>query len=118
PVRLEALPTVREPDGLALSSRNRLMNPEDRARAVALSRALTAAQEAVAAGERDAERVRDVARSHLGGGEPEYLAVLDPVSFAEVTTLDGPALIAVAARVGPVRLIDNMTLQPVPVATG
>jgi pantoate--beta-alanine ligase len=107
PVRLEALPTVREPDGLALSSRNRRLSPEDRARALALHRALTAAQEAVAAGERDAARVSDVARAHLGGVDAEYLAIVDPASFHELTTIDGPALVAVAARVGAARLIDN-----------
>jgi pantoate--beta-alanine ligase len=111
PVRLEALPTVREPDGLALSSRNRRLNASDRARALALSGALTAAQEAVEAGERDAERVREIARAHLACVDPEYLAIVDPDSFAPLTRIDGRALVAVAAHVGPVRLIDNVVLQ-------
>jgi pantoate--beta-alanine ligase len=117
PVRLEAMPTVREPDGLALSSRNRRLGPEDRVRALALSHALDAAQEAVAGGERDAARVREIARTHLGDVDAEYLAIVDPDSFHELTRIEGRALVAVAARVGPVRLIDNVVLQPVPVAT-
>jgi pantoate--beta-alanine ligase len=111
PVRLEALPTVREPDGLALSSRNRRLSASDRPRALALSRALTAAREAVDAGERDAGRVLDVAGARLAGVDAEYLAIVDPDSFAPLTRIDGRALVAVAAHVGPVRLIDNVVLQ-------
>jgi pantoate--beta-alanine ligase len=118
PVRIEALPTVRDPDGLALSSRNRRLSPADRARALALSRGLNAARAAYEAGERDAAALRAAAAARLDGLEPEYLAVVDPDSFTPLTTLDGPALVAVAAHVGPVRLIDNVLLEPVPVATG
>jgi pantoate--beta-alanine ligase len=117
PVRLEAMPTVREPDGLALSSRNVRLGPVDRVRALGLSRALKAAEEAVAAGERDAGRVREIAATQLGDVDAEYLAIVDPASFDALTTIDGRALVAVAAHVGPVRLIDNVVLQPVPVAT-
>jgi pantoate--beta-alanine ligase len=118
PVRIEALPTVREPDGLALSSRNRRLSAADRARALALSRGLGAARAAYDAGERDADALRAAAAATLDGLQPEYLAVVDPETFTPLTTLDGPALVAVAACVGPVRLIDNVLLEPVPVATG
>lgn len=113
PVRIEVVPTVREPDGLALSSRNVLLDGQDRARALALSRALAAAENAVAAGERDAAAVLAAARAALDGLQPEYLALVDPETFAPLATLDGrPALVAVAARVGRVRLIDNTLLTP------
>src|SRR3954470_2600480 len=114
PVRIEAMPTIREPDGLALSSRNRRLNADDRARALALHNALQAAETAVAAGERDAVRVKTLAAAHLGGVDAEYLAIVDPESFDELMTIDGRALVAVAARVGPVRLIDNVVLQVSP----
>src|SRR5262249_17967076 len=117
PVRIEAMPTVREPDGLALSSRNVRLNPQDRARALALHTALEAAREAGEEGEGDAARVKERAAVHLGGVDAEYLAIVDPESFDALTTIDGRALVAVAAQVGPVRLIDNVVLQPVPVAT-
>ena len=118
PVRIEVLPTVRELDGLALSSRNRRLSPADRTRALALSRGLDAARAAYEAGERDAGALCAAAAATLDGLRPEYLAVVDPVTFAPLTTLDGPALVAIAACVGPVRLIDNVLLEPVPVATG
>jgi pantoate--beta-alanine ligase len=111
PVRLEALPTVREPDGLALSSRNRRLDAHDRRRALALHRALTAAEQAVAAGERDAARVAELASAQLGDVDAEYLAIVDPESFHPLERIDGRALVAVAAQVGPVRLIDNVVLQ-------
>ena len=119
-VRIEVLPIVREPDGLALSSRNRRLSPADRIRALALSQALDAARAAVARGERDAGRVRSVALGRLDGVDAEYLAIVDPLTFTPVQTIDGRTLVAVAARVGPVRLIDNIVLEPVPapVATG
>jgi pantoate--beta-alanine ligase len=110
PSRIEVRPTVREPDGLALSSRNRHLSPQDRERALGLSQGLFAARDAFAAGERDAARLRAAARAAMNGVEPEYLAVVDPTSFTPLATLDGPALIAVAAHVGPVRLIDNVPL--------
>jgi pantoate--beta-alanine ligase len=112
PSKIEVLPTVREPDGLALSSRNVRLSPEDRERALSLSRALFAARDAVAAGERDVERVRAIALGQLS--DPEYLAIVDPISFSPLTTIAAPALVAVAAHVGPVRLIDNIVLEPVP----
>ncbi|MDA0173221.1 pantoate--beta-alanine ligase [Solirubrobacter taibaiensis] len=112
PSKIEVLPTVRESDGLALSSRNVRLSPEDRQQALSLSRALFAARDAVDAGERDAERVRAIALAELS--DPEYLAIVDPISFSPLTTIAAPALVAVAAHVGPVRLIDNIVLEPVP----
>src|SRR3954451_20316134 len=114
PSRIEVMPTVREPDGLALSSRNVRLDASDRARALALSRALKAAQDAGAQGDRDVTSVRATALAQMGAVEPEYLAIVDPASFTELTTIAAPALVVVAAHVGPVRLIDNLVLQPVP----
>src|SRR5690349_14736707 len=114
PSRIEVLPTVREPDGLALSSRNVRLSPADRERALGLSRGLNAAKEAVARGERDVLAVRTAATAQMGDIDAEYLAIVDPVSFTPLTTIAAPALILVAAQVGPVRLIDNVVLQPVP----
>jgi pantoate--beta-alanine ligase len=117
PVRIEVLPTVREPDGLALSSRNRHLRPEDRTKALALSRGLDAARTAFRAGERDAARLRAAAAATFDGVDPEYVAVVDPETFAPLRTVAArPALVAVAAHVGPVRLIDNVLLEEV--ATG
>jgi pantoate--beta-alanine ligase len=107
PVELAVMPTVRELDGLALSSRNVRLSPDERTRALSLSRALRAAETAVAAGERDAGEVERAARSALNGVEPEYLALVDPDSFEPITTVDGRVLVAVAARIGATRLIDN-----------
>jgi pantoate--beta-alanine ligase len=113
PVRLHVVPTVREPDGLALSSRNgRLIGP-DRERAVALSRALEAVRDAVEAGERDPEAATAAGRAAMDGLEPEYLAVVDPETLERVRTVDGRVLVVVAARVGPARLIDNILIEPV-----
>jgi pantoate--beta-alanine ligase len=117
-VRIEVLPTVREPDGLALSSRNVRLSPADRARALGLSRALNAAAAVVAAGERDADGIRSAAMAELDGLDAEYLAIVDPDTFAPLRTVSARTLVAIAAQVGPVRLIDNIVLEPVPVATG
>jgi len=114
PMKIEVMPTVREPDGLALSSRNVRLSSAERQRALALSRALHAARDAVEAGERDAEQVRAAALEELTGVDAEYLAIVDPISFSPLTTIAAPALVAVAANVGPVRLIDNLVLEPVP----
>jgi pantoate--beta-alanine ligase len=116
--RIEVLPTVREPDGLALSSRNVRLSPEDRARALGLSRALNAAAAVVAAGERDADAIRAAALAEIGDLEAEYLAIVDPLTFGPLRTVSARTLVAIAAQVGPVRLIDNVVLEPVPVATG
>jgi pantoate--beta-alanine ligase len=107
PVELAVMPTVREPDGLALSSRNVRLSPDERTRALSLSRALRAAETAVAGGERDASAVERAARGALNGVEPEYLALVDPDSFEPITTVDDRVLVAVAARIGATRLIDN-----------
>ena len=107
PVELAIMPTVREPDGLALSSRNVRLSPDERTRALSLSRALRAAETAAAGGERDARAIERAARGALNGVEPEYLALVDPDSFQPITTVDGRVLVAVAARIGATRLIDN-----------
>ena len=116
PVRIEAVPTVREPDGLALSSRNVHLAGADRERAVALSRALAAAEAAVAEGERDAAAIRGRALQAFNdfGVEPEYLELVSPESLDPVTTVNGRVLVAVAARVGDTRLIDNTLIETSP----
>ena len=112
PVRIVACPIVREPDGLAMSSRNAYLDPESRQRAAALSRALDAAERAVAAGRTEASDVLAAARRVLdeAGIDPEYLELRSPDDLAELTEVSGPSLLAVAAQVGPARLIDNRTL--------
>jgi pantoate--beta-alanine ligase len=114
PVRIEVAPTVREPDGLARSSRNVRLAGDDRRRALALSRALQAAEQALAAGTRDAAALTAAARGAMDDFdvEPEYLALVDPEDLRPVATVDQDALLAVAARVGQVRLIDNTVLTP------
>jgi pantoate--beta-alanine ligase len=111
-VELAIIPTVREPDGLAMSSRNVRLAPDERTRALSLSRALAAAEAAIAAGERDAGAIAAGARVAMNGVQPEYLALVDPDSFQPIATVDGRVLIAVAARIGATRLIDNTIVQP------
>jgi pantoate--beta-alanine ligase len=114
PVLIEALPTVREPDGLALSSRNALLTPDERARALALPAALRAAQTLAADGERSARALLQAAREAMRpfDVEPEYVALVEPDTLEPVSTLAGDALLALAAHVGGVRLIDNAILSP------
>jgi pantoate--beta-alanine ligase len=114
PVTLEVLPIVREADGLAMSSRNVRLDANDRRRALALSRGLAAARDAAAAGERDAAALAGIVSDELAKESlaAEYVAVLDPDTFTPVPLVDRPALVALAARVGPVRLIDNMEVRP------
>jgi pantoate--beta-alanine ligase len=112
PVRVEVAPIVREPDGLAMSSRNAYLTDEDRVRALGLSRALRAAEAAVAAGRRDADDVLAAARAELdaAGVEPEYLELRSAEDLSPALRVNGNTLLAVAARVGRARLIDNTTL--------
>lgn len=110
PVRIEAVPTVRDADGLALSSRNAFLSPEDRRRACGLSAALFAGAARTGNG---AAAVRDAAADVLRerGLEVEYLALVDPETVAEVGDHHtGAAVLALAARVGSTRLIDNVPL--------
>ena len=112
PVEIEVCPTIRDTDGLALSSRNAYLSEPDRAQALALSRALRAADAAVEAGERDAEAVLRAARAELDGAgiEPEYLELRSITDLTPVERVNGSTLLAVAARVGRARLIDNVVL--------
>jgi pantoate--beta-alanine ligase len=113
PLEIAVVPTVREPDGLALSSRNAHLDPAERRQAVALSAALGAAHEAFAAGERNAAALVALMRRGLEA-EPalrvEYLAVAEPRALAPVETVDADTVVALAARLGRTRLIDNIIL--------
>jgi pantoate--beta-alanine ligase len=112
PVRVAVCPTVREPDGLALSSRNAYLSPGEREQALALSRSLRSAEEVVASGERDAATVLEAARAELdaAGLEPEYLELRSAHDLSPVQRVNGSTLLAVAAQVGRARLIDNAIL--------
>jgi pantoate--beta-alanine ligase len=112
-VEIVVVPTVREPDGLAMSSRNAYLESGERERAAAISRALRTAEAAVAGGERSAEVVLAAARAELAtaGIEPEYLEARDAEDLAPVSSFNGrPVLVALAARVGSARLIDNVVI--------
>ncbi len=111
PVRIEALPIVREPDGLAMSSRNAYLSPTERQQAAALSRALRVVERTVQEGSLTAGIEAGRRELEKAGVEAEYLEARDTENLEPVAEMDGqPVLIAVAARVGPARLIDNVTI--------
>ncbi len=112
PVQVAVCPTVRDADGLAMSSRNVHLGPAERRRAEALPRSLRAAGQAVAAGERDPQQVTRRARQELAEAaiEPEYLELVSPDTLQPVKQIDGSVLAVLAARVGTTRLIDNQLL--------
>lgn len=113
PVLLHVSPTMREADGLARSSRNVYLSPEERVRALALVRGLRAAEAAFEAGEVGAERLRHIVRQALDAEAEliaDYIAVVEPERLSPVVTADSGTIIAVAARVGTTRLIDNVIL--------
>ena len=112
---LVVCPIVREPDGLAMSSRNRYLSAEDRKHALVLSRALTAAEQQVAAGVADSDALLAAGRAVLAA-EPavrlDYFSIVDPDTLEDRPDVSSGALIAVAAWVGPARLIDNLLILP------
>ncbi len=115
-----AVPTLREPDGLAVSSRNVYLNSEERKAATVLWRALTAARERWLGGERDSQAIKR-AMATLVRREPlariDYVSVADPETLEELTTIDGSALVSLAVWIGGTRLIDNISLpdcEPAP----
>ncbi len=114
PLEVVAGPTIREPDGLALSSRNRYLSPEERRSAIVLYRALGAGRAALDGGERAANQVRAV-MSGVVAGEPlaqeDYVSAADPDTLAELETIGDNVLLALAVRVGATRLIDNFLLR-------
>lgn len=113
PVEIVGCPTVREPDGLALSSRNSYLDAEDRRAAPVLYRALLAARRLWEGGERSGDVLR-AAMSRVLADEPrarvDYVSVADPLTFRELSGLEGPALLSMAVFVGRARLIDNLLL--------
>jgi len=110
-VEIVGLPTVREPDGLAMSSRNVYLSPEERRAATILWRSLGRARELFDGGERRAEVIRGEMRAVLAS-EPlarvEYVSVADAETLAELETIEGPAMVSLAVRIGATRLIDNV----------
>jgi pantoate--beta-alanine ligase len=115
PVRIATVPTVREPDGLAMSSRNQRLGPEDRERARALRQGLDAVRAAIDAGVTDPTHAAAAGRATMqeAGVPAEYLDIVDPDTLEPVERVDGRVLVVVAARVGPARLIDNDLIEQV-----
>jgi pantoate--beta-alanine ligase len=107
-IEIVGIPTVREPDGLAMSSRNAYLSPQERGRALSLSRALFAARDAAAGGARDGARLVAQARAALDVDRVDYVELVDADTLQQVTDLQRPAVLAVAAFVGRTRLIDNV----------
>ena len=116
PARLDVAPTVREADGLALSSRNAYLDAGERARAAGIYRALRAGRAAAHAGARDARRILAAAKAVLRRtARPDavdYLALVDPVTFEPLRRLDRRGLLIAAVRIGRTRLIDNLPVAP------
>jgi pantoate--beta-alanine ligase len=114
-VEIVACPIVREPDGLAMSSRNAYLSPEERIRALALQRSLRRVEKEFAAGERSACRLIAAATEVFSRGpqvRQDYFEIVDPATLDPVERISGPTLVAVAAYVGSTRLIDNTVLNP------
>ncbi|MBV8781760.1 MAG: pantoate--beta-alanine ligase [Phycisphaerae bacterium] len=120
PIEIIGCPTMRDPDGLALSSRNQYLSADERERALSISRALMLARNEAKAGVRQANRLIATMRATLLdvgnlGRVPvsiDYVAAVDPLTLKNVLTLEGPTVLAIACRVGNTRLIDNVIVQP------
>ncbi len=114
PVEIVVCPIVREPDGLALSSRNIYLNPEERQAALVLSRALKAARQAYEGGERDADHLRGILQAHIDAeprAQAQYVSCADRETLQELETVSNGALLSMAVYVGKTRLIDNEILD-------
>jgi pantoate--beta-alanine ligase len=115
PVKIRVRPTVREPDGLAMSSRNRYLSPEDRQRALVLWKSLCLAKELVASGQRDAATIvaqmEDLIRT-VPEARIDYVALVDPDTLASVAQVHGRTAALIAVKLGATRLIDNAVLDP------
>lgn len=114
PIQIVPCPTIREPDGLAMSSRNAYLSTEERQRALAISRALRLARDQVKAGYRPTNRLITTMQNTLLEQHLliDYVAAVDPFTFKNVAEVAGPTLLAIAARVGATRLIDNTIVRP------
>ncbi len=113
PLEIVVCPIVREPDGLALSSRNVYLSPQERQAAPALYRALTVAKEMYDRGERDGEQLRQMMRAILAAeplAQPDYVSAADPDTLAELNRVHNRVLLSLAVRIGGTRLIDNLLL--------
>lgn len=117
PIEIIGCPTVREPDGLAMSSRNALLSPDQRQRALVLYRSLCAARDRVRAGERDTQTIIGLMRQIVEEAAPDkidYISVVDPETLRPVARIEKPVRLALAVRLGPTRLIDNLPVDPGP----
>jgi pantoate--beta-alanine ligase len=115
PVEIVVCPTTREPDGLAMSSRNAYLSAESRQKALRLSQCLRLATQLIADGERDAKKVRDemlALFTDIPGVDVDYVALVDPATLAEVKELSQPTIALLAVRVDGTRLIDNAVIRP------
>ena len=115
PVEVVGRSIVREADGLALSSRNVYLTPEERAQAPQIRKSLEMAAGLAAGGERDAARIIEAVRgylaAHLPTGQEDYISIVDPAALTKVDRIKNMALCALAIRLGKARLIDNMLLK-------
>lgn len=115
PLEIIVCPTVREPDGLAMSSRNRYLDAAARRQAASIHRALDRARAAAAAGERDPARLAEAIHAEVRAAGPceiDYIAIADPETLAPIAELRGPAVALIALRIAGTRLIDNILIQP------
>jgi pantoate--beta-alanine ligase len=114
-IEVVGAPTEREPDGLAMSSRNNYLTPDQRISALSLYKSLQKAQALVESGMQDANKIIDAAteliQSHTGT-EIDYIAICDTETLVDIKTIDKPVVMALAVKVGKARLIDNMILSP------
>lgn len=114
PIEVRVCPTVREPDGLAMSSRNAYLSPDERRRALVLSRSLRLAEQLASGGERDAAAIRHKMQEEIdrvGGVDIQYIALVAEGTVTPVDEITGPTVVALAAKVGQTRLIDNTVLH-------
>jgi pantoate--beta-alanine ligase len=114
PIEMVACPTLRDPDGMAMSSRNQYLSAQDRQRGLAISKALFAARDLVATGVKQASRLT-TAMQHMLLAQHlliDYIASVDPLTLKPVEIMTGPTVLAIAARVGTTRLIDNIVVEP------
>ncbi len=115
PVQIQACPIVREPNGLAMSSRNRYLSSQQRQQARCLNDALTHAQQLINAGQRDADTLIQAIRQIIDAcpdAQVDYISLVDPELLQPMSVLDRDALIALAVKIGPARLIDNRLVRP------